>query len=120
LTPLARSLRSGATTAERRPWQGLRRRQVEGFRFRRQVILGDFIADFACFDARLVVEVDGATHSTEAEIARHAARSSALAKQGYAILRFTNEEVFRNLEDILDTIHTRLLELRPRREELPI
>jgi very-short-patch-repair endonuclease len=120
LTPLARSLRSGATTTERRLWQGLRRRQVEGFRFRRQVILGDFIAEFACFDARLVAEVDGATHSTEAEIARDAARSSALAKQGYAILRFTNEEVFRNLEDILDTIHTRLLELRPRREELPI
>ena len=45
--------------------------------------------DFACFDARLMVEVDGATHSNEAEIARDAARSSALAEQGYAILRFT-------------------------------
>jgi very-short-patch-repair endonuclease len=120
LTPLARSLRCGATAAERRLWQGLRRKQVEGFRFRRQVILGNFIADFACFDARLVVEVDGATHSTEAEIARDAARSSALAEQGYAILRFTNEEVFRNLEGILDTIHARLLELRPQREELAI
>ena len=120
LTPLARSLRRGATAAERRLWQGLRRKQVEAFRFRRQVILGNYIADFACFDARLVVEVDGATHSTEGEIARDAARSSALAEQGYTILRFTNEEVFRNLEGILGTIHARLLELRPRREELPI
>ena len=119
LTPLARSLRRGATAAERRLWQGLRRKQVEAFRFRRQVILGDFIADFACFDARLVVEVDGATHSTEAEIAGDAVRSSALAKQGYVILRFTNGEVFRNLDGVLDTIHARLLELRPRRE-LPI
>src|SRR5271165_3389587 len=114
LTPLARSLRRGATAAERRLWQGLRRKQVEAFRFRRQVILGDFIADLACFDARLVVEVDGATHSTEAEIARDAARSSALAKQGYAILRFTNDEVFRNLDGVLDTIYARLLKQRPR------
>ncbi len=120
LTRLARSLRRGATAAERRLWQGLRRKQVEGFRFRRQVILGDFIADFACFDARLVVEVDGATHSNDVEIARDAARSSALAEQGYAILRFTNDEVFRNLDGVLDTIHARLLELRPRREQLPI
>jgi very-short-patch-repair endonuclease len=119
LTPLARSLRRGATAAERRLWGGLRRKQVEAFRFRRQVILGDFIADFACFDARLVVEVDGATHSTEAEIARDAARSSSLAKQGYIILRFTNDEVFCNLDGVLDTIHARLLELRPR-HELPI
>ena len=67
-----------------------------------------------------MVEVDGATHSNEAEIARDAARSSALAEQGYAILRFTNDEVFRNLDGVLDTIHVRLLELRPRREQLPI
>jgi very-short-patch-repair endonuclease len=119
LTPLARSLRRGATSAERRLWEGLRRKQVEAFRFRRQVILGDFIADFACFDARLVVEVDAATHSTEAEIARDAARPSTLAKQGYVILRFTNDEVFRNLDGVLNTIRARLFELRPRRE-LPI
>ena len=120
LTRLARSLRRGATAAERRLWQGLRRKQVEGFRFRRQVILGDFIADFACVDARLVVEVNGATHSNDVEIARDAPRSSALAEQGDAILRFTNDEVFRNLDGVLDTIHARLLELRPRREQLPI
>jgi very-short-patch-repair endonuclease len=116
LTPLARSLRRSARAAEPRLWEGLRRKQVEAFRFRRQVILGDFIADFACFDARLVVEVDGATHSTEAEIARDDARSSTLAKQGYVILRFTNDEVFRNLDGVLDTIHARLLEPRARRE----
>jgi len=98
----------------------LRRKQVERFRFRRQVILGDFIADFACFDGRLVVEVDGATHSTDLEVARDIVRSSALADQGYAILRFTNDEVFRNLDGVLDTIHARLRELRPRREELSV
>jgi very-short-patch-repair endonuclease len=114
LTPVARSLRRNATTAERRLWQGLRREQVEAFRFRRQVVLGGFVADFASFDARLVIEVDGATHSTAHEVAREAARSAVLAAEGYAVLRFTNDEVFRNLDGVLDTIRARLMTLRPR------
>jgi very-short-patch-repair endonuclease len=90
LTPVARSLRRNATSVERRLWQGLRREQVAGFRFRRQVPLGGFIADFACLEARLVVEVDGATHSTDQEIERDTARSTALRAQGFDVLRFTN------------------------------
>jgi very-short-patch-repair endonuclease len=117
LTPLARSLRRNATNAERRLWQGLRREQVAGFRFRRQVVLAGFIADFACFDARLVVEVDGATHSTDQEIARDAARSAALAAQGFVILRFTNDDVYRNLRGVLETVRLKLMELRPRIED---
>ena len=95
LTPLARTLRRNATGAERRLWQRLRREQVGGFRFRRQVILDGFIADFACLDARILVEVDGATHSTDEQIARDALRSAALAAEGFDILRFTNEDVLR-------------------------
>ncbi len=120
LTPLARTLRRNATRAERRLWQGLRREQVAGFRFRRQVILGGFIADFACLDARIIVEVDGATHSTDEEIARDAARSAALAAQGFDILRFTNEDVYGNLVGVLETIRVRLMELRPRIDEFAI
>jgi very-short-patch-repair endonuclease len=120
LTPIARSLRRNATGAERLLWQGLWRGQVERFRFRRQVVLGGFIADFACFDARLVIEVDGATHSTDEEIARDIARSDALKAQGFAMLRFTNEDVFRNLEGVLETIRVGLMELRPRTEESAI
>ncbi len=112
LKPLARSLRHNATNAERRLWQGLRREQVAGFRFRRQVVLAGIIADFACFDARLVVEVDGATHSTDQEIARDAARSAALAAQGFDILRFTNDDVYRNLSGVLETVRLKLMELR--------
>jgi very-short-patch-repair endonuclease len=117
LTPAARSLRRNATSAERRLWQGLRRNQLAGFRFRRQVALGGFIADFASFDARLVIEVDGATHSTDEEIARDRARSAALAAQGFAVLRFTNDEVFHNLGGVLQTIHAKPTELRPRFED---
>jgi very-short-patch-repair endonuclease len=120
LTTLARSLRRNATSAERRLWQGLRREQVTGFRFRRQVILGGFVADFACFEARMVIEVDGATHGTDEEIARDAARSAALAAQGYDVLRFTNDDVFHNLNGVLETIHARLATLRPRRDDSAI
>ena len=116
MKPLARSLRREATNAERRLWEGLRRKQVAGFRFRRQVVLGRLIADFACFDARLIIEVDRATHSTEVETAHDGARSEALAAQGFTALRFTNEEVYRNLDGVLDTIYSKLLELRPRME----
>jgi very-short-patch-repair endonuclease len=114
LASFARSLRRNATSAERRLWQGLRRKEVGGFRFRRQVALGGFIADFASFDARLVIEVDGATHSTDEELARDAARTTMLAAQGFALLRFTNDEVFRNLDGVLETIRLKLIELRPR------
>jgi very-short-patch-repair endonuclease len=120
LAPIARSLRRNATGAERRLWQGLRREQVAGFRFRRQVILGGFIADFACFEARMVIEVDGATHGTAEEIARDATRSAALATQGYDVLRFTNDDVFHNLDGVLETIYMRLIALRPRTDESAI
>ena len=117
LAPLARSLRRNATNAERRLWQGLRRKEVWGFRFRRQVALGGFIADFASFDARLVIEVDGATHSTDEELARDAPRTAALAARGFALLHFTNREVFHILEGVLETIRLKLIELRPRIED---
>ena len=117
LASLARSLRRNATNAERRLWQGLRRKEVGGFRFRRQVALGGAIADFASFEARLVIEVDGATHSTDEELARDAARTAALAAQGFVILRFTNDEVFHNLDGVLETVRLKLMELRPRIED---
>ena len=114
---LARSLRRNPTNAERRLWQGLRRKEVEGFRFRRQAALGGYVADFASFDAKLVIEVDGATHSTGEELARDAARTAALAAQGFAILRFTNDEVFHNLPGVLETVRRKLMQLRPRIED---
>ncbi len=117
LTPVARSLRRISTNAERRLWEGLRRSQVASFRFRRQVSLGGFIVDFASFDARLVIEVDGATHSTDEEIARDSARSATFSSQGFAVLRFTNDDIYRNLGGVLETVYARLMELRPRVEE---
>jgi very-short-patch-repair endonuclease len=67
-----------------------------------------------------VIEVDGATHSTDREIARDATRSAALAAQGYDVLRFTNDDVFHNLDGVLETIYLRLRALRPRRDDSAI
>ena len=114
LTPIARRLRNNATDAERRLWNGVRREQIGGFKFRRQVILNGFVVDFACLEARLILEVDGATHSTDGEIARDAARAASLSAQGYSILRFTNDDVFHNIDGVLETVRLKLIELRPR------
>ena len=117
LKPVARKLRENASDAERRLWQGVRREQIGGFKFRRQGIIGAFIVDFACFDARLVIEIDGATHATEAAIAYDRTREAALLSDGYDVLRFTNDEVVQNIEGVLETIRLRLVELRPRLQD---
>jgi very-short-patch-repair endonuclease len=80
-------------------------------------VLDGFIFDFVCFDARLIIEVDGATHSTNEEIARDIARTTALAASGFEILRFTNGDIYRNLDGVLETIWAKLIELRPRIED---
>jgi very-short-patch-repair endonuclease len=117
LTPAARSLRRNQTPAERNLWKAINARKIEGFRFRRQAILCGFIVDFACYEARLVVEVYGATHSTEAEVEGDTRRDAILKANGNSVLRFTNDEVFYNLEGVVETIRLKLIELRPREAE---
>ncbi|NJM30874.1 MAG: endonuclease domain-containing protein [Rhizobiales bacterium] len=107
---LARDLRRNETIAEKRLWEQLRNRQLEGFKFVRQTPLGPYIADFVCREKKLIVEVDGATHSTEAELARDAARTSQLNALGYEVIRFDNDEVLNGLDQVLTLI---LQSLRP-------
>jgi very-short-patch-repair endonuclease len=96
------------TDAEARLWFALRDRRFADFKFRRQVSLGPYIADFVCFDARLVVEVDGGQHSESVSDRR---RDRWFAEKGFVVLRFWNNDVLRNLEDVLtsllDTLHQR-------------
>ena len=102
---LVRNLRQNATDAERRLWSHLRNRQLDGHKFRRQVPLGPYIADFACLSERLIVEVDGGQHAWQATT--DAARTPWLEAEGYRVLRFWNSEVLGNLEGVLQTIrHT--------------
>jgi very-short-patch-repair endonuclease len=95
----ARELRQFATGAERVLWLHLRNRQLEGCKFRRQAPIGRFIADFACLERKLVIELDGGQHAEQAE--RDAARTDALEAAGWIVLRFWNHEVLQNVEGVL-------------------
>jgi very-short-patch-repair endonuclease len=98
----ARDLRKQLTDAERRLWYLLRRKQLAGFRFRRQAPIGRYIADFACFAERLIIEVDGGQHA-DAQ-AYDEARTAWLDSEGFRVLRFWNNDVLGNQEAVLQTI----------------
>ncbi|MGO4558576.1 MULTISPECIES: endonuclease domain-containing protein [Phyllobacteriaceae] len=97
----ARSMRTDATKAENMLWQALRNRQLNGLKFKRQVPLDGYILDFACFEARLIIEVDGSQH---AELQRDTVRDRHFETRGFGILRFWNEEVERNLDAVCGAI----------------
>jgi very-short-patch-repair endonuclease len=101
-SPHARALRKNLTDAESRLWGALRRRQLKGVRFRRQVPIGPFVADFACLSAKLIVELDGGQHA--ARVLDDARRDEWLAERGYRTLRIWNNDVFGNIEGVLATI----------------
>lgn len=101
---LARDLRRNATPAERALWQQLRLLKAEGRHFRRQVPIGRFIADFACFYPKLVIELDGGQHGTEQGQEADRLRSAQLASHGFRVLRFWNADVFSNIEGVVDMI----------------
>lgn len=96
----ARDLRKKLTEAEVVLWTFLRGRKLNGFKFRRQHPIGSYVADFACLSARLVVEVDGATHWTPAELEHDARRTAYLQSRGWRVLRVTNLDVFENMDGV--------------------
>ncbi len=98
----ARLLREDQTDVERRVWYAVRDRQIDGAKFRRQMPVGPYIADFACPSRRLIVELDGGQHADARS--RDEARARFLASQGYRVLRFWNNEVTDNLEGVLAAI----------------
>ncbi|WP_442753250.1 endonuclease domain-containing protein [Methylocystis sp. JAN1] len=100
----SRDLRAAQTSAEKMLWGKLRGRWLGGHKFVRQEPIEGFFADFVCREHRLVVEVDGATHSSEEELAYDARRDRALREAGFRILRFQNDEIFRNIDGVCDTI----------------
>ena len=104
----ARALRRAMTGAERKLWSALRANRFAELHFRRQAPVGPYIADFACVAQRMVIEVDGATHSTDAELARDARRDAWMAENGWRVLRFTNEDIYKRFADVLETIAARL------------
>ncbi len=100
----ARALRKDDTEAERRLWEELRGRRLNGFKFVRQLPIGPYFADFACRAAKLVVEVDGATHGRADEVQHDATRTQFLQEQGWKVLRVWNADVFTQRNAVCDTI----------------
>jgi len=104
-TKRAQDLRNNCTEAEKKLWAALRGRQVSGVKFSRQIPLGRYICDFVSRDLRLVIEVDGGQHS---EDRRDAVRTAFLEASGYRVMRFWNNDVLENLEDVVDVIRRSL------------
>jgi len=98
----AQRLRREATTPERILWRAISKRQLEGWKFSRQMPIGPFVADFLCREAKLVIELDGISHDARQDEDRR--RDSYLRVQGYWTLRFSNADVMSNLEGVLMTI----------------
>ena len=94
----ARQLRTTMTEAERHLWRALRLRQFDGYKFRRQHALGDYVVDFVCIEAKLIVEVDGGQHSERLDY--DALRTEWLCQRGYRVVRFWNHEVIRDIEAV--------------------
>lgn len=101
LTPVARNLRRNRTDAEALLWSRLRNRQLENAKFRFQAPFDDYVADFLCHSASLIIELDGSQH---ADSAQDKNRDAVMEIAGYRVIRFWNTEVFENLEGVLEEI----------------
>jgi very-short-patch-repair endonuclease len=101
----AKTLRRNLTDAETVLWSKLQEGRPHGYRFRRQHPIGPFIVDFASVRARLVIEVDGATHGTDDEQEYDRRRESWLLRRGWRVLRFTNSDVYESLDSVVEAIH---------------
>jgi very-short-patch-repair endonuclease len=112
----ARRLRREQTEAEKKLWARLRSRQLGGFKFRRQFVIGPFITDLCCFEQRLVVELDGGQHADQSGADRR--RSDFLLSRGYRVLRFWDNELMENIDAALERIAEALAD--PRTEPSPL
>jgi very-short-patch-repair endonuclease len=114
---LARALRKNQTDAEKLLWSRLRNRRFLGCKFRRQQIVGPYIADFLCMEPKLVIELDGGQHAEQQQ--RDEQRAQYLQNLGYQVLRFWNHEVLGDLDAVLESIRIAIAVLSPHPGPLP-
>lgn len=98
----AQELRKNMTAAENRIWYYLRNRRLCGFKFVRELVIGHYIADFVCREKKLIIEIDGGQHMDAVEY--DALRTQYLEARGYQVLRIWNDEVFKNITGVMDSI----------------
>jgi len=108
LQDFARELRNSSTDVERLLWRHLRNRQIEGVKFRRQQPIETYIVDFISFEKKVVVELDGGQHSENRDYDTQ--RDNCLRANGYAVLRFWNNEILENIDGVLEVIRQRCLQ----------
>ena len=101
---LRQTLRNNATPAEAILWSALKGKQVEGLKFRRQFGVGPYVIDFYCPEIRLGIELDGGVHKTSYTHEYDEMRNRFLTENGITILRFDNEVVYNNVEEIIEAI----------------
>ncbi len=107
----ARRLRRDQTDAEKNLWARLRAKRLEQFRFRRQFAIGNFIADFACPEARLVIELDGGHHLDQT--AKDDWRTNIIKLHGFRVIRFWDSDVLTGIDDVIEKIMEALRETSP-------
>ena len=112
LWAFAKENRNNPTEAESLLWFYLSNKQL-GVRFRRQHIIGQYIADFACLEKMLIIELDGGYHSLPEQQISDEQRTADLQKWGYRVIRFTNEELFNGIDLVLTKIKNALYENAP-------
>ena len=100
----AKKLRENQTEAEEKLWLAIKDNQIEGYKFRRQHPISIYVADFYCHALKLVIELDGEYHLDEEQQLLDKKRTADLEFQGLKIIRFTNEEIITNLEEVLEKI----------------
>ncbi|MGO9059999.1 MAG: endonuclease domain-containing protein [Candidatus Binataceae bacterium] len=103
-----RRLRVECSDEERKLWEHLRAKRFAGFKFRRQHRIGPYFADFCCFARRLIIELDGSQHAEPGQERKDASRTAFLTEQGYRVMRFWNEQVSTEMENVLEAIHAAL------------
>jgi len=113
LTERSRELRQKQTPAEDLLWQVLRNRKLLGFKFRRQHQYGDYIADFYCHEARLVIECDGPVHDGKEACFHDQKRDAYMMSMGLKVMRFNNNRVLYDTENVLAEISSYLLGIAP-------
>jgi very-short-patch-repair endonuclease len=101
LKNLARELRKNMTDAERRLWSRIRRKQLKNYQFYRQKTIGNYIVDFYCPAAKIIVEVDGGHHYSGENIKKDEWRDTYLSGLGFTVLRFSDRDIFKNIDGVL-------------------
>jgi len=104
----ARELRKDMTDAERSLWRKIRRKQIKGYQFYRQRNIGNYIVDFYCPAAKLIIEIDGGQHYSRGGIAKDKIRDAYLEGLGFTVMRFSDREVLKNVSGVLERIYEQL------------